>query len=303
MVHMPLEASDCLTRTRPVPPRLQPRPPLRMTESVGPSDDEGLLHDEMTEDLAEMPGGAETADKGNLARMTIKPMSTLRRLRRMVLVPSPNSPNPQGSQETMADTQLEAVTLNLYKLGVPGSCSAQVFNTVLSVADVSAFHCGVELYGREWSFQASMDGGSGVFCCMPKKCHNVTYSESVQLGSTPFSHETVNRLIGVLRREWQGSSYDLLKRNCCHFCEFLCQRLKVGRLPEYITSATTFLLQMKERQATCSRALTEHHFCGPSGGCMMAGSDSDEYLEALPALTNAVPDDAPAVRRLQKQTL
>ncbi|CAE7560924.1 unnamed protein product [Symbiodinium pilosum] len=34
--------------------------------------------------------------------------------------------------------------------------------------------------------------------------------------------------------EYQGRDYDTLRRNCCHFCEDLCQRLGVSKLPDWV---------------------------------------------------------------------
>jgi hypothetical protein len=45
----------------------------------------------------------------------------------------------------------------------------------------------------------------------------------------------VHDVIRVLSREWPGHKYDLLKFNCCHFCDAFCQLLGVGRIPAWIT--------------------------------------------------------------------
>jgi hypothetical protein len=261
MVHMPPVARDCLARSRLVPPRLQPH----KAKSSGSGKE--FLKDEATTALIDAP-------------ITIRPENSTRR---MVLVQ-----NPKYKKEPEIRATAEAVTLNLYTLGIPGSCSAQVFNTILRVADVNAFHCGVEIFGREWSFQQTMNGGTGVFCCMPRKCHSVTYAESVRMGSTPLSHETVKRLLERLRREWRGSSYDLLKKNCCHFCQEFCQYLKVGSLPEYITSAATSMKKLEQRRVRCGEAFTPNHLCSPNYE-FSKDSDLDEDFEILPAETNMMP--------------
>ena len=38
-------------------------------------------------------------------------------------------------------------------------------------------------------------------------------------------------ILRKLRDEWPGNSYDLLSRNCCHFCEAFCRELKLGPVP------------------------------------------------------------------------
>merc|ERR1712232_398260 len=56
----------------------------------------------------------------------------------------------------------------------------------------------------------------------------------VLLGRTPCEPEEVLRILARLRRQWQGSSYDLLRRNCAHFCVELVRRLRVGGVPQWV---------------------------------------------------------------------
>jgi len=125
------------------------------------------------------------------------------------------------------------VTLHVYDLGV--GREMQVMNTVLSRFGTGAFHCGVEVYGREWSFQYSSKG-TGVFQVAPKKCNHHTYRESVSMGSTTLSEEEVFRLLDRLQRDWPARSYEVLTRNCCHCCDFLCRALGVGPIPAWTTN-------------------------------------------------------------------
>ncbi|MBA0684646.1 hypothetical protein Goari_026223 [Gossypium aridum] len=60
-----------------------------------------------------------------------------------------------------------------------------------------------------------------------------TYRESMVLGRTNFSIFKVNQILRELSREWPGSSYDLLSKNCNHFCDDFCERLGVQKLPVY----------------------------------------------------------------------
>lgn len=82
----------------------------------------------------------------------------------------------------------------------------------------------------EWSF-GFCENGSGVFSCQPKANPMYKYRESVPLGTTELSRSEIERILIVLRRDWPGSSYDLLSRNCNHFCEEFCSKLGVEKLP------------------------------------------------------------------------
>lgn len=58
-----------------------------------------------------------------------------------------------------------------------------------------------------------------------------TFRETIVLGETEFTNGRVNQILRELSREWPGSSYDLLSRNCNHFCDDFCEKLGVQKLP------------------------------------------------------------------------
>lgn len=96
------------------------------------------------------------------------------------------------------------------------------------------FHSAVQVYGNdEWSF-GFCEQGTGVFCCPSGKNPMYTYREKIVLGTTDLSKSKVNQTLRELSREWPGSSYDLLSRNCNHFCDELCERLGVPKLPAWV---------------------------------------------------------------------
>ena len=86
------------------------------------------------------------------------------------------------------------------------------------------------MYGEEWSF-GQCRTGSGVFCIRPKSHSQYTYRETLVLGRTLLDPSSVALLLAKLRREWKGTSYHLLTRNCNHFGDLLCRCLGVGELP------------------------------------------------------------------------
>jgi len=56
----------------------------------------------------------------------------------------------------------------------------------------------------------------------------------VAMGGTEFSDVAVHEILTRCIPQWPGRSYHLLKRNCCHFANFLCEALKVGAVPDYV---------------------------------------------------------------------
>uniref|UniRef100_A0A7S4V0J2 PPPDE domain-containing protein n=1 Tax=Alexandrium monilatum TaxID=311494 RepID=A0A7S4V0J2_9DINO len=126
------------------------------------------------------------------------------------------------------------VTLHVYH--VTGLDAVRRVNKVLRALGTGAFHTGVEVYGQEYSFGFTDDGGSGVFWCPPGECEAHAYLKSIPMGSVAMSEAQVQSLILQLAEEWQGEDYDLLHCNCCHFSQELCRQLGVGPLPRWVTS-------------------------------------------------------------------
>jgi hypothetical protein len=147
------------------------------------------------------------------------------------------------------DPEAVLVTLHIYELGA-GQC--QALNGILKTCGAGAVHCGVEVFGVEWTFAESEDVhcnspslkknqwvwpngmDTGVVCCRPMEFAGHTYSSSLSMGCAFISRVHVGTLINVLQRQWQSADYDLLMRNCCHFCDEFCVRLGVGHIPPWV---------------------------------------------------------------------
>ena len=105
-------------------------------------------------------------------------------------------------------------------------------------------------FARIYPFVTGWNGlnMTGVFDCLPKGNTAHRYRETVSLGHTHLGEMEVAKLLGELADEWPGRSYDLLRRNCCHFCDVLAKHLGVQPLPTWMNAlagkgqalATTF---------------------------------------------------------------
>lgn len=135
-----------------------------------------------------------------------------------------------GRGELPANPQ---VVLNIYDLGQ--NPHIRTLNRCLQPFSAGAFHCGVEVYGLEWSFSDTEGGeGLGVFCSKPRCCEGHGFHESVPLGPTKLTHVEVWQILQMLMSSWVPAQYNVLSRNCCHFCEEFCTRLMVGPVPARI---------------------------------------------------------------------
>uniref|UniRef100_A0A2P2JU91 PPPDE domain-containing protein n=1 Tax=Rhizophora mucronata TaxID=61149 RepID=A0A2P2JU91_RHIMU len=129
------------------------------------------------------------------------------------------------------------VILHIYD--VTNSGSEKTNSTIMQINKIfkdgiglgGIFHSAVQVYGDdEWSF-GFCNYGTGVFSCPSKSNPMYTFRESMVLGRTNFPIFKVDQVLRKLSREWPGSSYDLLSKNCNHFCDELCDRLGVQKLP------------------------------------------------------------------------
>merc|ERR1740138_2020115 len=84
----------------------------------------------------------------------------------------------------------------------------------------------------EWSFGCLSDGphGTGIFTVPPRGCTVHSFRESVSMGATLLTPKHLEALLDQLAKDWPGAHYDLLRRNCCHFSDFLCRWLGVGAI-------------------------------------------------------------------------
>jgi len=135
---------------------------------------------------------------------------------------------------TMCQRHEAPVTLHIYD--VPSNPTALKLNGLLRALGTGAFHAGVEVFGVEWSFGANHegDGGTGVFTAPPKGCEGHTYRESLFMGHTALTEDEARAMIGRLSKVWLAKDYDILRKNCCHFSDILCQKLQVGSIPSWV---------------------------------------------------------------------
>lgn len=133
---------------------------------------------------------------------------------------------------------LNTVFLNVFdlspELSVP---NAILCNNVFST--LGAFHTAVEVFAQEWSFYQSREEAAqiGGICnsALPRQHGYHVYRQSINLGVTALDDFEVQYLIHArLAPDWPGDGYDLLHRNCIHFCNELCLSLGVKEVPSWV---------------------------------------------------------------------
>jgi len=163
-----------------------------------------------------------------------------------ILMTAPHGSAPIFDSSTNANDFLDTrqfpdntVFVNIYNLGSDGL--GGMINKISTMNDVAmvggVFHAGIEVYGNEWTFGKTIEEVSGVWRTLPRMEMGHQYRATVPLGSTPLANVQVWELMRRLGKEWLGTSYDLLRRNCLSFSNTLCDELGVRRIPRWVDRA------------------------------------------------------------------
>jgi len=166
------------------------------------------------------------------------------------------------------------VWIHVYDLG---HVSRWVLNSSWPVRHhgFGAFHCGVEVLGIEFSFQAvsnrlsDNDPTSGITWHNPKSHTRHVYRESIELGETPLGLDEIATLLEELEREWLARDYHCLRRNCTDFAERLALALKVPEpFPQWVHGLAKGLLGTSPYVVERAKVFSCSSSCSPcSSSC------------------------------------
>ena len=183
----------------------------------------------------------------------------------------------KSSEDSDEDEEVKAaVTLHVYDVKFRGA--GFVNSLFRPVAMGGAYHTGIEVHGREWSFGATTDE-CGIFACKPMKCRPHTFRESISLGTTTRSEVAVFNALLQLAPFWWGPTYDLLRKNCNSFCIVFAGVLGADPLPEWIHSLGDNAAELDDRARRVFATLNQR---SSSGG----GLEDDDKDEAAVVSNN-----------------
>jgi hypothetical protein len=114
------------------------------------------------------------------------------------------------------------VKLNVYDLNEMNDTTYQF--------GIGAFHSGVEIFGREYTFAKG-----GIFYTLPKDVPPpAKFRETIEMGVFSSNPRDLDYLLDELRNEFRGDDYHILFRNCNHFADAFIQRLLQREIPGYV---------------------------------------------------------------------
>lgn len=179
--------------------------------------------------------------------------------------------------------QNRQVMLNIYDVGT--SHIGRGINNFLRPLGTGVFHCGVEVYAREWSYSDTLEetdeerAETGVFCSVPRDCEGHSFIEAIPMGMAIISGEDVFRLLQWIKVDWPVDAYHTLRHNCCHFCDEFCQRLGVGPIPEWVRSLAGAGAAIADSSSALCCLSEGNGVC-----CTNRESTAVEYVDAVPPL-------------------
>lgn len=185
---------------------------------------------------------------------------------------------PPGGPNAEVSSYIASCRILLHVYDVSHHPSVQWLNSVFAnpyspIKFGGIFHVGVEIDRKEWSFGHKAIG-SGVFSTTPLGNVQHNFRETIALTPSKLGRREIAAIIQEMSDRWQGQTYHVLRRNCCHFADELCQRLGAGPIPEWthriagIGSKAAEVVGGLDRQASLmhfsqSLANHQHGLAGP----------------------------------------
>lgn len=92
----------------------------------------------------------------------------------------------------------------------------------------------IAVHGVEYAFGAHEYSTTGIFEGVPKQCHGFRFRKSVLIGKTDMKPSEVRALMEELAQIYKGNAYNLITKNCNHFCNDACVKLTENSIPNWV---------------------------------------------------------------------
>jgi hypothetical protein len=87
----------------------------------------------------------------------------------------------------------------------------------------------------EYAFGAHEYPTTGIFEGEPKQCDGFTFRKTILIGKTDMGPGEVRAVMEEeLAGEYRGNAYNLITKNCNHFCNDACIRLTGNPIPSWV---------------------------------------------------------------------
>ncbi|KAL0441685.1 UNVERIFIED_CONTAM: DeSI-like protein [Sesamum radiatum] len=99
---------------------------------------------------------------------------------------------------------------------------------------LGVYHSGVQVHGVEYAFGAHEHPTTGIFEGEPKQCDGFTFRKSILIGWTDMTPGEVRGMMEELAEKYRGDAYNLITKNCNHFCDDACIKLTGNPIPSWV---------------------------------------------------------------------
>ncbi|KAH9617868.1 hypothetical protein KSS87_007645 [Heliosperma pusillum] len=99
---------------------------------------------------------------------------------------------------------------------------------------LGVYHSGVQVHGVEYAFGAHEYPSTGIFEGEPKQCQGFMFRKAILVGWTELTVEEVKKVMEELANVYRGNAYNLITKNCNHFCNDACIRLSDNPIPNWV---------------------------------------------------------------------
>ncbi|KAG9150905.1 hypothetical protein Leryth_003038 [Lithospermum erythrorhizon] len=99
---------------------------------------------------------------------------------------------------------------------------------------LGVYHSGVQVHNVEYAFGAHEYATTGIFEGEPKVCEGFTFRKSILIGWTEMNGGEVKSVMEKLGESYRGDAYNLITKNCNHFCNDACVKLAGNHIPSWV---------------------------------------------------------------------
>ncbi|KAL2539369.1 PPPDE putative thiol peptidase family protein [Abeliophyllum distichum] len=99
---------------------------------------------------------------------------------------------------------------------------------------LGVYHSGIQVHGVEYAFGAHENSTSGIFEGEPKHCEGFTFRKSILMGWTDMTTAEVRLKMEEFAQKYKGNSYNLITKNCNHFCNDASIKLTGNSIPSWV---------------------------------------------------------------------
>ncbi|KAF2202951.1 DUF862-domain-containing protein [Delitschia confertaspora ATCC 74209] len=149
--------------------------------------------------------------------------------------PKPSRKSSSNHRPTLSLQKTE-IRINVYDLLPPGKIA-----TMLWAIGGSLLHSGVVINDKEYAYGGhDQHGMTGVYFTKPGlEPPGGTFRTQLLHGFSFRPEEELQKVILEASQRFQGTSYNLLTRNCNHFSSYLCEKLTGRPAPSWLNRAAS----------------------------------------------------------------